>query len=85
MTSWSDWKDDEKPEAALRSLVATNLKHKEIFGLVCRDFPDYEEHFIVGFGILKYFILTKIYQQTLYLRQLMLRLMAQESYKNTEH
>ena len=38
----SDWKDDEKLEAALRSLVATNLKHKEIFGLVCRDFPDYE-------------------------------------------
>ena len=42
MTSWSDWKDDEKLEAALRSLVATILKHKEIFGLVCRDFPDYE-------------------------------------------
>ena len=29
-------------EAALRSLVATNLKHKEIFGLVCRNFPDYK-------------------------------------------
>ena len=42
MTSWSDWKDDEKFEAALRSLVAINLKHKEIFGLVWRDFPDYE-------------------------------------------
>ena len=42
MTSWSDWKDDEKLEAALRSLAATNLKHKEIFGLVCRDFPDFE-------------------------------------------
>ena len=42
MTSCSDWKDDEKLEAALRSLVTTNLKDKEIFSLVCRDFPDYE-------------------------------------------
>ena len=42
MTSWSDWKDDQKLEAGLRSFVATNLKHKEIFGLVCRDFLDYE-------------------------------------------
>ena len=36
------WKDDEKLRAALRSFVATNQKHKKIFGLVCRDFPDYE-------------------------------------------
>ena len=42
MASWSDWKDDEKLEAALRSFVAINLKHEEIFGLVCRNFPDYE-------------------------------------------
>ena len=40
MASWSDWKDDEKLEAALRSLVATNLKHnlelnKTQFGLEC--------------------------------------------------
>ena len=46
MTSWSDWKDDEKLEAALRSLVAINLKHKEIFGLVCRDFLDYKWNII---------------------------------------
>ena len=26
----------------MRSFVATNLKHKEMFGLICRDFPDYE-------------------------------------------
>ena len=51
MTSSSDWKDDEKLEAALRLLIATNLKYKEIFGLVCRDFPDYE-----------FFVLTKIYR-----------------------
>ena len=42
MASWSNWKDDEKLEAALRSFVAINLKHEEILGLVCRDFPDYE-------------------------------------------
>ena len=34
----SDLKD-EKLEAILRSLVASNLKHKEI---VCRDFLNYE-------------------------------------------
>ena len=38
----SDWKDDEKLEAALRSLVATNLKLKKTFALVCRDFVDCE-------------------------------------------
>ena len=38
----SDWKDDEKLEAALRSLLMTSLKHKEVFGLVCRDFFDYK-------------------------------------------
>ena len=42
MTSGSDWKDEEKLEAALRSILAINLKHKDIFGLVCRDFPGYE-------------------------------------------
>ena len=44
MTSWNDCKDDEKVEAALRSVVATNLnlKNKEIFVLVCWDFQDYE-------------------------------------------
>ena len=42
MTSWSDWKDDEKIEAAL---IVTNLKTKEIFVLVCWDFPDYEWNF----------------------------------------
>ena len=42
MTSLSDWKDEEKLEAALRSIVVINLKHKDMFGLVCRDFPDYE-------------------------------------------
>ena len=42
MRSWSDWKDEEKLEAALKSFVATNLKHTEIFDLVCRDFLDYE-------------------------------------------
>ena len=35
MPSWSDCKDDEKLENALKSLVATNLKHKETFVLVC--------------------------------------------------
>ena len=35
MTSSSGRKDDEK-------LVATNLKNKEIFVLVCWDFLDYE-------------------------------------------
>ena len=30
MASWSDCKEEEKLEAALRSLVAINLKHKEI-------------------------------------------------------
>ena len=34
-------------------------------------------HLIVGFGILKFFVLTKIHQQTLCLRQLMLKLKAQ--------
>ena len=38
MTSWSDRKDDELLEAALRSVLATHLKHKEIFGLVCWDY-----------------------------------------------
>ena len=42
MTSRSDWKDDQKLEAALRSLAVTNLEDKEILGLVYRDFPDYE-------------------------------------------
>ena len=36
MASWSDWKNDEKLEAALRLTVAIDLKHKKIFGLVCR-------------------------------------------------
>ena len=35
MSSWMDWKDDEKLEGALRSLAAINLKHKELFGLAC--------------------------------------------------
>ena len=35
-------KDDEKLEAALTSIAATNLKYKEMFGLVCWDFTDYE-------------------------------------------
>ena len=30
MTSWSDCKDDEKLEATLRSLVATNPKQRNI-------------------------------------------------------
>ena len=60
MTTWRDWKDTEKLETAMRSLVATNLKDEEIFGLVCRDFPDYERR--VGFGILRFFVLTKIQQ-----------------------
>ena len=38
MTGSSDWKEDEKREAALISLEVNNLKHKEIFGLVCQDF-----------------------------------------------
>ena len=42
MTSWSDWKDDQKLKADLRSLVATNLKDKEIFSLVGWDLPYYE-------------------------------------------
>ena len=42
MTSWSDWKDEQKLEAALISLIETNLKDKEILGLVCWEFPDYE-------------------------------------------
>ena len=42
MTSWSGWKDDEKLEAALRLLVATNLKHEQIYGLVWWIFLDYE-------------------------------------------
>ena len=42
MTSWSDWKDDEKLDATLRSLVVISPKHKEIFGLACRDLSDYE-------------------------------------------
>ena len=37
----SDLKD-KKLEATLRSLVASNLKHREIFSLVCRDFLNYE-------------------------------------------
>ena len=40
MTSWSDWENDKKLEAALRSTVAIDLKHKEIFGLVCRVSPE---------------------------------------------
>ena len=44
MASWSAWKDDEKLEAALRLLVAINLEYKEIFGLVCPDFVDYEQN-----------------------------------------
>ena len=83
MTTWRDWNDTEKLETAMRSLVATNLKDEEMFGLVCRDFPDYERR--VGFGILRFFVLTKIQQQTLCLRQFMLKLMAREIYKNTEH
>ena len=58
MTSSSDRKDDEK-------LVATNLKNKEIFVLVCWDFPEMNgvyENLIVSFGILKFFVLTKIRQ-----------------------
>ena len=42
MTNWSDWKYDQKFEVALRSVVATNLKHQKIFGLDSRDFPDYD-------------------------------------------
>ena len=38
MTTWRDWKDTEKLETAMRSLVATNLKDEEIFGLVCLGF-----------------------------------------------
>ena len=41
MTSWSDWKDEEKLEATLSSPVATNLKHKEILGVVYQDFQDF--------------------------------------------
>ena len=42
MTHWKDWKDDEKPETAFSSVAGSNLKQKEIFGLVCQDFRDYE-------------------------------------------
>ena len=62
MASWNDWKDVEKLEAGLRSLVATNLKDKEILGLVCRIMNGVYEHLIVGFGILKFFVLTEIHQ-----------------------
>ena len=61
MTSWSDWKDREKLEAALRSLVATNLRDKEIFGLACRHFPDYKWSLWTldcGFWYMKFFVLT---------------------------
>ena len=65
MTSWSDWKDDEKVEAALRSLVVTNLKNKKIFVLVCWDLPDYEWNLWTldpGFWHIEIFVLTKIHQ-----------------------
>ena len=55
MTSWSDWKNDEKLENALVSLVATNLKHKKYSfqsaGISLITNRVYE-HLIVGFGIL---------------------------------
>ena len=35
-------KNDEKLEAALRLTVAIDLKHKKIFGLVCRVSSNYE-------------------------------------------
>ena len=38
----SDWKDDEKLDAALRSLVVNSLEHKEIFGLNYRNFSNCE-------------------------------------------
>ena len=38
----SDWKVHKNLEAALRSLVATNLKHKELFSLVWRDILFYQ-------------------------------------------
>ena len=62
MASWNDWKDVEKLEAGLRSLVATNLKDKEILGLVCRIMNGVYEHLIAGFGISKFFVLTEIQQ-----------------------
>ena len=65
MTSQSDWKNDEKLQAALRSLVATNLKHKEIFSLAYRHFRIMNgvyEQLIVGFDILKFFVLSKIHK-----------------------
>ena len=69
--------------------LATYLKHKEeIFGLVCRDFPDYEWSLRTldrGFLHIEIFRITKIHQYTLCLRQFMLKLIVQESYKNKEH
>ena len=62
MTSWNDCKDDEKVEAALRSLVATNLnlKNKEIFVLVCWDIMNgIYERLIVGFRIMKFFVFVR--------------------------
>ena len=89
MRSWSDWKDDEKLEAALRSLVATNLKNKEIFVLVSWDFPDYEWSLWTldqGFWHIQIFRINyDTPKQILCLRQFMLNLIAKESYKNTEY
>ena len=42
MASWGDWKNEKNLEATLKSLEPINLKHEEIFGLVCPDFPDFE-------------------------------------------
>ena len=58
----SDWKEDEKLEAPLRSLVATNLKHKEKFALVCRDFLNYKWSLWIydrEFWYIETFLLTK--------------------------
>ena len=65
MTSWSDWEDDEKVEAAGISEIINGAY----------------EQLMVGFGILRFFVLTKIHQYTLRLSQFMLKLIAQESYR----
>ena len=46
MTSWSDWEDDEKVEAAGISEIINGAY----------------EQLMVGFGILRFFVLTKIHQ-----------------------
>ena len=48
MTNSSDWKDDEKLETALRSLVASSLKHKEIFGFIIRFHNWFHHNYMIN-------------------------------------